>query len=389
MIIAMIGQKGLPPRSGGIERHVYELARGLALRGHRVIAYGRKWYTRNAGVTEGVETRLTAGIHTKHLDAITHCFTALVDAMRERPDIVHLHGTGVALLVPAARLLHPRAKIIVTFHCIDRTLAKWGAFARMAFHLGEWLACHLAHRTIVVSQQLAKYCLHQYGCQATYIPHPFALPTQGADAQMLAPHGLQPDGYLLCIARLIPDKNIHILIQAYADARARHPERFAQLSLVIVGEGSWTDAYVRRVRALAEQADGVRLLGERTGEELRALQAQAYAHVMPSSSEGLAFALLEAAAFERPIVMTDLLQNLEATGGRGILVRPADRDSLSRGLIEVAHTPRAVLRQMGCHLREHVALTHQPRERVSEVARVYQEAMGNVADQKCELAAGA
>lgn len=376
MTIVMIGQKGLPPHVGGIERHVYELARGLASNGHRVIVYGRPWYAPKEGIVDGVEARLTNGIHSKHLDAITHCFTAMVEALRDRPDVIHLHGSGAALLVPLARLMHPHVKIVVTFHCMDRTLAKWNALAKMAFRVGEWFACHLAHRTIVVSQQLAAYCLRTYGCQVTYVPHPLTLPPLEADPFTIIPHGLKPNAYLLCVSRLIPDKHIHTLIHAYADARQKNPERFAALPLVIVGDGSWTDAYVRRVKDLASKTEGVCLLGERSGEELRALQSQAYAHVLPSVSEGLAFALLEAASFRRPVVMTDLLQNLEATGGNGILVKPADCVSLSRGLIEVASMTKSIREQMGDRLYQHVASHYRSNVRVAEIEQVYRETIG-------------
>ncbi len=379
MHIVMIGQKGLPPHSGGIERHVYELARGLVCAGHRVTVYGRPWYTSKAGWTEGVRVRLSKGIHTKHLDAITHGLTSVIDAMREHPDVIHLHGSGAALLVPLTRLLHPRARTVVTFHCIDRTLAKWNVLAKLAFRIGEWFACYLAHRTIVVSQQLALYCLRTYGCQVTYIPHPLSIPAiEAINAYVSLPHGLQPERYFLCVTRLIPDKQIHTLIHAYADARRSHPERFAGLPLVIAGAGSWTNAYVRRIRALASKTDGVHLLGERSGEELRTLQAQAYAHVLPSASEGLAFALLEAASFRRPIVMTDLPQNLEATGGNGILVKPADQDSLMRGLVQVSCMPLSVREHMGRRLYEHVALQNCRDTRVAETVQVYRETVGEM-----------
>ena len=120
--IAMIGQKGLPARSGGIERHVQHLATSLVERGHRVIVFGRAWYVAQSKAPNGVEQIITKGIKTKHLDAITHSFTAILAARKLRPDIVHIHGAGIAVLVPLVRLLVPKAKVVVTFHCIDRVL---------------------------------------------------------------------------------------------------------------------------------------------------------------------------------------------------------------------------------------------------------------------------
>ena len=68
----MIGQKGIPAQSGGIERHVEELSSELASRGHDVLVFCRGWYTFPVPAHRGVRCIRTLGIHTKHLDAITH-----------------------------------------------------------------------------------------------------------------------------------------------------------------------------------------------------------------------------------------------------------------------------------------------------------------------------
>ncbi len=373
MTIVMIGQKGLPARAGGVERHVSLLAEGLASRGHRVVVYGRRWYVGQAEAPKNVEQCFTKGIHTKHLDAITHSLTALWEARYLHPEIVHLHGTGTALLTPIARLLHPRAKVVVTFHCIDWQHAKWGVIARMALRLGEWMACHLPHRTITVSQTLARYCLDTYGSQPVYIPHPFRLDFPRPSTDFLHGFHLQPERYLLLVARLIPHKQAHLLIEAYARGRARRPDLFRDLPLVIVGGGSWTEAYVERMQTLARTVPGVQLLGERSGEELAALQAHTLAHVFPTSSEGLAFAMLEAGAYARPAIVTDLAQNREATGGHAMHVRVRDVEDLCRGLIEVVTLSEESRMRMGWAMQQHVAERFSFADRLDEIERVYAE----------------
>jgi glycosyltransferase involved in cell wall biosynthesis len=373
MTIVMIGQKGLPARSGGIERHVHFLAQGLASYGERVLVYGRRWYVGNASAPEGVEQRFTRGIRTKHLDAITHSLTALWDARRIAPDVVHLHGTGIALLTPLARLLHPRAKVVVTFHCIDRVLAKWGRVAKLAFRMGEWFACRFAHQTIAVSEELVRYCLETYGRQTSFITHAFERPRAVLDASFVESLGLSADRYFLFVARLIPDKRAHLLINAYAHACARHPERFAELPLVIVGGGAWTDDYIRTLHALGSQVPGVRFLGEREGAELATLQAHAFAHVMPSANEGLAFSLIEACATGRPVIVTDLPQNREATGGHALPVRVDDVADLERALSEMAFTPAAVRAERGDAARRHAEKRFVFADRVLDVIRLYRE----------------
>ena len=44
MKVAMIGQKGIPSRAGGVEIHVEELAAGLAEEGVQVDVYCRRYY---------------------------------------------------------------------------------------------------------------------------------------------------------------------------------------------------------------------------------------------------------------------------------------------------------------------------------------------------------
>lgn len=373
MTIIMLGQKGLPARSGGIERHVQLLSKGLVARGHRVIAYGRRWYVQDERAPFGIEQRFSAGIKTKHLDAITHSFTALFDARRLKPEVIHIHGTGVALLAPLARLLIPKAKLVVTFHCKDRVLSKWGRFAKWAFYFGEWLACHWAHKTITVSQELVQYCQDVFGTQPVYITHPFEMSHQVPSEHWLEKHDLKTEGYFAAVNRLIPDKQMHILMDAYRSATEQQPELMKRFPLIIIGGGAWTDSYVRWLTQKAAAIPGVRMLGELTGDELKSLQAHALAHVFPTSSEGLALSMLEAAAYARPMIMTDLPQNREASGGAAIEVPAHNISALAQALIQVAQMDEFERWSMGDKAKKHVMRTFDFDDRVDDMLRVYSE----------------
>lgn len=373
MVIAMIGQKGLPARSGGVERHVSLLARGLASRGHRVIVYGRRWYGRRAHGVIGVEQRLMSGVRTKHLDAITHCVAAILDLRRTRPDIVHIHGTGPALLAPLVRLLYPRTKLVITFHCIDWQHGKWGGFAQLAFRVGEWMACHAAHRTFTVSQALVRYCQETYGCQATYVTHPYEVPAHTPSARLLQAHDITPGMYLLTVSRLVSHKHIHTLLAAYAEARKREPALFASVPLVVVGAGSWTDEYVTKLRTQAANIPGVLMLGERSGAELESLQAHALAHVLPSVSEGMSFSLVEAGGYGRPVVLSDIEHNRELASESALYFPPGDVECLTRALIEIVATPNASRELLGSDLASRVHKMFSYGDRIDDVLRQYHE----------------
>src|SRR5512133_727521 len=100
MIVIMIGHKGLPAHSGGVERHVEELSKELVRLGVRVISFDRKWYVAELNPVCGVECGWRFGIHLKHLGASTHTLSAISLSRHEKPDVILVHGVGPSLVIP-------------------------------------------------------------------------------------------------------------------------------------------------------------------------------------------------------------------------------------------------------------------------------------------------
>ncbi len=181
MKIAMIGQKGIPTRFGGIERHVEELAIRLGTLGHEVRVYTRAWYAApKKRFSRGVSTVVTPTVNTKHLDAIVHTFTATIHAIGAGVDVIHYHGVGPSLLSFIPRIFAPRIRVVSTFHCIDRKHQKWNVFARLALGLGERAACVFPHATIAVSKTLQAYCDNSFNTDTIYVPNGISKPAKSA-----------------------------------------------------------------------------------------------------------------------------------------------------------------------------------------------------------------
>lgn len=369
-----MGHKGIPARSGGIERHVEELSAGLVRLGVDVVSFDRAWYVGDMPAPAGVTRRYSYGLTTKHLDAITHTVSALILARNERPDIIHIHGVGPALLLPLARILHPRARLMSTFHCVDRTHAKWGSIARAMLRLGEWMACRFAHRTIAVSDALASYCLNTYECQTAIVPNGVAMPG-AVSTDALASFGVEPKRYFLMATRLVPHKNVHIAMEAHALFAKRNPELAAQYPLVVAGGSSFTDEYARELRQFAVACQA-RLVGEQHGESLAALQAHAACHLSVSSSEGMSIALLEGLANARPAIVSDIPANTEVTGTIAPVVPAGDVHALSYAMEYVAFMGDAERDALGAELKERIRQRHDW-SRIAEMTHdVYAEALG-------------
>jgi glycosyltransferase involved in cell wall biosynthesis len=333
MKIAMIGQKGVPASYGGIERHVHELSTKLAQNGHTVLAYARAWYTpRQNKQFEGIQIIHTPTLRTKNLDAIIHTFTATIHALTQKPDVFHYHGVGPALLSWIPRIFAPRAKVVVTFHCIDRYHQKWSWLARLMLRWGEYAACKFPHATITVSQSLDNYCRNEFGCNSVYIPN--GAPVVDKTNLELSPEfNLESGKYLLMVARLVKHKGAHYLIDAWKKAQQEAPELLAGYQLAIAGGSTFTDDYVNALTQQAKDDDSIKLLGWVTGDKLQALYAHTTMLVHPSENEGMSLSILNAMAHGRAALVSDIAENREVIANTNFWCVPANVDALAERIV--------------------------------------------------------
>ena len=312
MKIAFIGQKGIPTKTGGVERYVENLATNMVKAGHEVTVYSRSSYnTEKLKEWNGIRIITTPAIASKNLDAITSTFFACLDLVRRHYDIIHIQSIGPGSLLWLAKLLKPRTKVVFTFHCQDYYHKKWGRFAKWYLKFGEVVGNRLADKVFTVSKSLAQYAKDHYGAEALCIPSS-AQVSPLAPADEITKHwGLTKDSYLVSIGRLVRHKGIHYLIKAYQ-------ELTTDKKLVIVGDGSFTDDYVTELKELAATNPNIILTGNQTGQTLKELYSNAAIFVQPSESEGLSFALIEAMSYARPCVVSNIDSNREALAAAGI-----------------------------------------------------------------------
>ena len=360
MKIAMIGQKGVPARSGGVERHVEELAVELSKRGHEVLVFCRSWYTERTEAEfayRGVRAIRAFSVPSKHLDAFTHTFFSIIRAAREKADVFHLHGVGPALFSWLPKLLKPDATVVVTFHCIDRHHKKWNAIARMALHAGEWFACRFPDATVTVAKTLQAYCRLSYGADTMHIPNGTRLPDAPPDAEPLKAFGLAADQYLMFCARLVQHKGADLLVEAWKKLRAERPELVGTKKLAIVGGGAFTDKYVEALTERCKGDDSIVMTGTQSGEALESLFANAFALVHPSESEGMPLTILEAMAHGKCVLASDIPENVELTEQHGMSFRRGDVNDLTAKMAMLLETPE-LTRAVGAEARQLVAKRH-------------------------------
>lgn len=338
----MIGQKGVPARAGGIERHVEELSAELVKQGHQVLVFSRSWYVEKIEDHRGVKCVAAPSIFSKHLDAITHTLTSIIKAWRLGVDVYHFHGVGPAILCWLPKLLSPGAYVIVTFHCIDRHHQKWNWFARLMLHIGEWCACHFPNETIAVSKTLQTYCHLSYSREAVYIPNGTHIPIHASDQNLLKQFELQPNKYFMMCARLVRHKGAHTLIKAWKKLQKTHPKLVKDMKLAIVGGSAFTDDYEQELRDMIKRDDSIVMTGVQTDEALHALFANAYAVVHPSESEGLPIAILEAMGYGKCVLSSDIPESLEIVAEHGMTFETNNEKDLAEKMTMLIEQPELV-----------------------------------------------
>ena len=369
MKIAFIGQKGIPMKFGGVEKHVERLAIGLARRGHDVYVYTRPWYTpKKLKKYQGVNLISLKSLRTKNLDAITHSFRASLDVLKKDYDIVHYHGVGPALLAWIPKFFKPTCKVVITFHCIDRFHQKWGLLARIALYLGEWAAIHFAHDTITVSKTLQNYCADTFGADTIYIPNGVDAVKDAQADTIKKKFGLSKGNYILFLSRLVKHKGAHYLIDAYNQL---HTDK----KLVIAGGSAFTDDYVKAIKNQAKYNPNIIFTGNVEGgsHEWQELYSNAYLFVHPSESEGLPIVILEAMSFGLPVLASNISENMEAiAGGHGFSFKNKNVNDLKKKLEHLINSPQLV-KDVGFGAKKYVLENYNWADIVNSVENVYDE----------------
>lgn len=297
MKIAVIGHKRIPSREGGIEIVVGELSSRMASRGNKVVVYNRKsehiagkGYNADNSLKQwkGVDIKWVPTPNSAKLNAIVYSALAAARAVFRKYDIIHFHAEGPAAMVLLAKLF--KKKTVVTVHGLDWQRSKWGGFATKFLKFGEKTAAKYADEIIVLSENVKNYFKNTYNRNTNYIPNGIEKPDLASASIIGEKYSLKKDGYILYLGRVVPEKGIHYLIEAYNSLNTSMP-------LVIAGGASHTVEYENQIHETAKGNKNIIFTGFVQGAELAELYSNAYIYCLPSDLEGMPISLLEAMSY--------------------------------------------------------------------------------------------
>lgn len=305
MKIVVVGTRGIPDILGGVETHCQELYPRMEKMGHDVTIIRRTPYltdnNRDMTSFQGVKLVDVYAPHKKSFEAIVHTFLAVLKARKLKADIVHIHSIGPNILAPFARLLG--LKVVMTHHGPDYDRQKWGFLAKNMLKFGEWCGAKFCNHIIVISDVIRQLLVRKYGTKnQSLVFNGISLPVKSKRTDYIESLGLEPGKYVVSIGRFVKEKRFDDLINAFVKCG------LSDYKLALAGDADHADEYSESLKALARK-NGVVLTGFIKGEKLNQLMTNAALFVIPSSHEGLPFALLEAMSYDLDVISSDIPAN--------------------------------------------------------------------------------
>lgn len=341
MNIAMIGHKRIPSREGGIEIVVEELSTRLTEQGHKVTVYNRKGHhvsgkefeTKALKTYKGITLKNVFTFESSKLNAIVYSVLASIRAAFGRFKVVHFHAEGPSSMCWLPKLFGKR--VIVTIHGLDWQRSKWGGFATRFLKFGEKMAAKHADEIIVLSKNVQKYFSDTYNRKTVFIPNGVTKPEIKNDVLIKEKYNISKNEYILYLGRIVPEKRVHSLINAYSKLST-------DKKLVIAGGASHTDRYMDDVRYLAKDNKNIIFTDFVQGEILEELYSNAYIYCLPSDLEGMPLSLLEAMSYGNCCLTSDIPECTEVCEDKAVYFEKGNEQDLQLQLKKLIENPQLV-----------------------------------------------
>ena len=306
MKIAIVYDVIYPFVKGGVEKRVWELAVRLSRRGHEVHLFGMKFWggdtilIRDNVVLHGVCTAHNLYTHGRRTvgEAMYFSIHLINPLAKEKFDIIDCQQFPYLSCISAKVVaVIKKTSFIITWHEV------WGDYwytylGRTGFSgkCIERLVSRLTPHVVAVSGTTARN-LTISGIRRTVriIPNVIDLPRINA-----TPPSTESSD-IIFVGRLIKEKHVDILIQAFGILASEHPE----YTLLLIGDGPERDAIRDSIQMHALEKQ-VRLMGFREQhDEIIARMKSSKICVLPSTREGFGITALEALACGLPVVTVD------------------------------------------------------------------------------------
>ena len=373
--IAMIGHKRIPSREGGIEIVVEKMTERLLLHGYDVTVYNRKGHhvsgkefdntisIKSNKNYKGARIVAVPTIDAKGLAAVSSSFFATIHALFGGYDCIHYHAEGPSVMLFLPHLLGIRT--VVTIHGLDWKRTKWkSGFASKYLKLGEKIAAKYADEVIVLSENVKDYFWKTYHRKTRFIPNGIEKPVIREANEIEKKWGLHKDEYILFLGRLVPEKGVQYLINAYLELET-------EKKLVIAGGASDSDEFMNELKEMSKKDKRILYTGFVQGDILDELYSNAYVYVLPSDLEGMPISLLEEMSYGTCCITSYIKECTEVVGEHALAFSKGNVEELRKLLKRVCENEDLV-QEYKNNAAEFILNTYNWDDIVEEIQKLYQ-----------------
>jgi glycosyltransferase involved in cell wall biosynthesis len=323
-IAAFGGFRAIPPKDGGAgsDKFAFELYPRIVRQGHSLTAYCRIYpgdiITPRYSEYDGVKIISFRTVNKAGFDTLLHSFKATFDIIvHNRADVIHIHSGANSIWALFLRLAGKR--VFISQFAMDWKRDKWPWYGKLFYRLSNYLTAAVPTGVVFDNIFTKEYFEKKFKRQFYFIPYGSEVKEPSAESGILDRLGLSRGDYFLFVGRFIPDKGVHLLVEAFQEVNT-------DKKLVLVGGAPNPDSYEREIRKTIDNR--IIFAGYVYGDDTNHLMKNAFVYVQPSLIEGLSPVILTVMGLGTPLICSDIVENIFITGENATHFKSGSAESL-------------------------------------------------------------
>jgi glycosyltransferase involved in cell wall biosynthesis len=303
-IAAFGGFRSIPPKPGaaGSDKIALELYPRIVAKGHSLLAYSRI-YPGDTDVLhhkyEGVTIKYFKTVKKAGFDTLVHSAKATFDVIfRNTADVVHLHSGANSIWAMFLRLAGKR--VVVTQFAMDWKRDKWPWYGKLFYLFSNYLTSCWPNAVAFDNVFTKEYFEKKFNKKYNFIPYGSEVKPPPDNIDILNKLGVNKGEYLLFVGRFIPDKGLHILVEAFESLKTNK-------KLLLIGGSPNPGEYEAGIKNTKDSR--IIFPGYVYGDDTNILMKNAYAYIQPSLIEGLSPVILTVMGLGTPLICSDIVEN--------------------------------------------------------------------------------
>ena len=331
MKVSILGTRGYPRSYGGFETLVRHLAPHLQGSGHDVTVFDRSSEPERrlrSRTVDGIRVLPSVGLSGSTTSTLSHGLSSAVVTAAERPDVALIMNVANGFFLPLLRARH--IPTVLNVDGIEWEREKWSPLGRRVFHAGASATARWADHLISDSTAIAARWHSEFGRDSTFIPYGGDTDDPNVDPSVVEAQGLKPGGYVLIVARFVPENNVETMVEA--GVRTGFP-------VVVVGSNPGSAVHSRLMAR--HSPPSVRMLGHVSDQTLlSSLWAYCGVYLHGHSVGGTNPALVQALGMGAPTIALDTVYNREVLE-RDESLCPLDAETIAQRAKALLASPTA------------------------------------------------